>query len=449
MLSSKAAEQRAVERLRGGEVAAERLFDDHASAVRAARLAAADRRRPRTAWAGWRDSTPGAGRTRAVRGAPGTSPGPGSRHRRSAAGCTASRTPRDRARRAARRCPARGRGAVRRVQPAFATPMTGTSRWPRLTIACSAGKIFLYARSPVAPKNTNASEWTSLIATVPRPLTASRGVRRTRSASPTTAVGELRLAARTEALIEGSGQDGHGNRLVDGGVDRPPPFTRIGHAAREIRQPGILDEGSRRQVEQPGRDHAAAAPQLGDVAKVEVVLVVLGVPQRRRLGIDGARSPSNVGGAQHAQPFGVGGHDAVLDPVVHHLDEMAGAVRSAVQIPPFGGAADALSPRRAWDVADAGRQRREDRIEVLDDIRLATDHQAVAAFPSPDAAAGPDVDVVDATPGELLRAPDVVDVVGIAAVDEDVTTSKGAGAGRRSWRRRPRPEPSTRRPAAS
>ena len=28
-------------------------------------------------------------------------------------------------------------------QPAFATPMTGTSRWPRFTIACSAGKIFL------------------------------------------------------------------------------------------------------------------------------------------------------------------------------------------------------------------------------------------------------------------------------------------------------------------
>ena len=29
------------------------------------------------------------------------------------------------------------------VQPALATPMTGTLRWPRWTIACSAGKIFL------------------------------------------------------------------------------------------------------------------------------------------------------------------------------------------------------------------------------------------------------------------------------------------------------------------
>ena len=59
-----------------------------------------------------------------------------------------------------------------RLQPALATPMTGTSRWPRLTIACSDGKIFLYARSPVAPKNTRASEWGLLIAGSFAPLTA-------------------------------------------------------------------------------------------------------------------------------------------------------------------------------------------------------------------------------------------------------------------------------------
>src|SRR5580692_9233775 len=37
--------------------------------------------------------------------------------------------------------------------------MIGTFRCPRFTIACSDGKIFLYARSPVAPKKTSASEW--------------------------------------------------------------------------------------------------------------------------------------------------------------------------------------------------------------------------------------------------------------------------------------------------
>lgn len=38
-----------------------------------------------------------------------------------------------------------------------------TLRCPRLTIACSDGKIFLYARSPVAPKKTSASEWELVI----------------------------------------------------------------------------------------------------------------------------------------------------------------------------------------------------------------------------------------------------------------------------------------------
>ncbi len=44
------------------------------------------------------------------------------------------------------------------VQPALATPITGTFRWPRRTMPWSAGKIFLYARSPLAPKKTRASQ---------------------------------------------------------------------------------------------------------------------------------------------------------------------------------------------------------------------------------------------------------------------------------------------------
>ena len=45
--------------------------------------------------------------------------------------------------------------------------MTGTSSEPRFSMCCSAGKIFLYARSPVAPKNTSASDFSdSAAATV-------------------------------------------------------------------------------------------------------------------------------------------------------------------------------------------------------------------------------------------------------------------------------------------
>src|ERR1700684_2507208 len=39
-----------------------------------------------------------------------------------------------------------------------ATPITGTFRTPRLAIAYSAGRIILWARSPVTPKTTSASD---------------------------------------------------------------------------------------------------------------------------------------------------------------------------------------------------------------------------------------------------------------------------------------------------
>jgi hypothetical protein len=57
---------------------------------------------------------------------------------------------------------------------------------------------------------------------------------------------------------------------------------------------------------------------------------------------------------------------------------------------------------------------------VLDDWLFATDHQAVAALESPDAAAGADIDVVDVFLGEFGGAAEVVDVVGVAAVDQNV-----------------------------
>src|SRR5207245_8126272 len=102
-------------------------------------------------------------------------------------------------------------------------------------------------------------------------------------------------------------------------------------------------------------DDAAASPHLGDVGQIEVVLVVLGIAQRGCLGIDRVALPADVGGAQDAQPLGVGRHDPVLDPVVDHLDEVARAVRPAVEVPPLGRAVGLFSTRGAGDVAGAGR----------------------------------------------------------------------------------------------
>ena len=71
--------------------------------------------------------------------------------------------------------------------------------------------------------------------------------------------------------------------------------------------------------------------------------------------------------------------------------------------------------------------RLEDRVEPLHRRLVAADHQAVAAHQAPDAAGGADVEVVDALGLQLLAAADVVDVVGVAAVDQDVALLQQRG----------------------
>ena len=51
---------------------------------------------------------------------------------------------------------------------------------------------------------------------------------------------------------------------------------------------------------------------------------------------------ADIRGTQHVESFGVGSHEAVLDAVVDHFDEVAGAVRAAVQVALLGGAAGIL-----------------------------------------------------------------------------------------------------------
>ena len=151
---------------------------------------------------------------------------------------------------------------------------------------------------------------------------------------------------------------------------------------------------------------------------------MLGVTQWRGLCVDRMLFLAHVGVAQDTQPLSVGGHEAVLDTVVHHLDKMAGAVWTAVQVTLFGGAVQLLAARRARDVPRARRQRREDCIEVLDHVLFATNHHAVAALQAPHTPARPHVHVVDALRCEFLGAPDVIHVIGIAPVDEDVVGLK-------------------------
>ena len=55
------------------------------------------------------------------------------------------------------------------------------------------------------------------------------------------------------------------------------------------------------------------------------------------------------GAAHDVEALGDRLHDAVLDAVVDHLDEVARADRPAVQVAVLGGAADLLATRRALD----------------------------------------------------------------------------------------------------
>jgi hypothetical protein len=129
---------------------------------------------------------------------------------------------------------------------------------------------------------------------------------------------------------------------------------------------------------------------------------------------------ADIGVLENVQAFGVGGHQAIFNSVVHHLHEMAGAGWATVEIALFGSARSFLASWSAWCIAASGRERLEDRVEMPHDVVLAADHLAIAALEAPDAAAGADVDVMNALGGEFLGAANVVDVIGIAAVDHDV-----------------------------
>src|ERR1044071_3987161 len=105
---------------------------------------------------------------------------------------------------------------------------------------------------------------------------------------------------------------------------------------------------------------------------------------------------------------------------MHHLDKMPGADRAGMDIALLDAEIASVAPGGARNIANPRRQRGEDRIEPVDHGLVAADHHAVAALDAPDAAAGADVDIVDALFVERLAAANVVLPKGVAAVDDDV-----------------------------
>src|SRR5689334_14977682 len=90
------------------------------------------------------------------------------------------------------------------------------------------------------------------------------------------AVREVRCASRRETLGEGDAQHRSRYALVDRSRERPAPLARIGDTPREASEVWAVEKRRGGEIEQPRGDHAAPAPQLGNLREVELVLVVLG-----------------------------------------------------------------------------------------------------------------------------------------------------------------------------
>src|SRR6266702_3005868 len=304
----------------------------------------------------------------------------------------------------------------------------------------SAGRSLRLVRSPLAPKITItqgegvgfASEWLRLMKMTSSSLTAEWNSNDSVSGLFFDVSAELKahrgqnfsrkiiFAAGGEALVERSAEYRCWCRRFDGREDGPAAFARVGHAAGEAFKGGLLQQGNGGQIEQPGCNNAAAAPNFGDVREIEIVLIVFRVAQRSGFRVGLAVGLAGVGVLQDVQALSVGGHQAILDSVVHHLDEVARAGWAAMEVSFLGRPANFIPPGCTGYVAATRCEGFENRIEALHDVRFAADHLAISSFEPPDAAAGADVAIMDSFRGEFFGAADVINVVRVSAVDDDV-----------------------------
>ena len=166
-------------------------------------------------------------------------------------------------------------------------------------------------------------------------------------------------------------------------LHRPPALARVLNVGPDPLQVGVVGQAGGQQFEQPAADDAPVAPHADDGGGVDVKLA----------------------GAQQLEALGVGLHHPVLDAVVDHLGEVAGAHRPAVHEPSLGG------------------EGVEDRLHDGHLLRLAADHEAEALLQAPDAAAHAGVDEEDPPLGQQLAPADGVVEVGVAP---SMTKSPGA-----------------------
>ena len=176
----------------------------------------------------------------------------------------------------------------------------------RSSVMCAAGSAGATGGSASPGASSGSTAW---------PPNCSRSAAIALMATPSWSW--LTKRAYSAALITGRG-DAALDRLLHG----PPTLAGVLRDRREAVEAGALLEGAHEEVEQPRAHHAPLPPG-----------------RQRALGVD-----VEAGAGEQLVALGVGLHEAVLDAVVDHLREVAGAGRAGV------------------DEAALGRQRVEHRL---------------------------------------------------------------------------------------
>ena len=158
-----------------------------------------------------------------------------------------------------------------------------------------------------------------------------------------------------------------------------------------------VNESGGSEIEQPRGNDAAPPPHFADLRNIELVLIVIGPPKRGRFSVDPGVGKPDAGMLEDVQAFGIRGHDAVFDPVVDHLDEMTGATRPAMQIAVFGRKRLTIPARCPVGCPDSRCECSKDRVEVMNRIGVATDHEAEPTFETEHTAAGTHVEQPNAS----------------------------------------------------
>ena len=168
-------------------------------------------------------------------------------------------------------------------------------------------------------------------------------------------------------------------------MHRPTSLSRICNPALDgLQFVPFSAEGAPSEFKEPTAHDGALHPKVGDLRKVYLV----------------------AGFCKDLEPFGICLHQAVFNPVVHHLDVVTSAGRAAVH------------------VAVLRCQRQEDRLHLFHWCGVAAHHHAVAVLKSPDATRSSGINKVDAVPSKLLVPADRVVEVGVTTVNHRVAFPK-------------------------